>query len=201
VAHFLEWVDFSGNGVQPPVTPFTDPVSGLSFPNFDATVDPSLQTNLIFPVCCELVSASLPRCAVIRFTNSKGHGSSEFPDPHGPFHRPIPGIPSNPKKSGRSCRRGTTRPLGRMWVARKDHWGSGHFHAARQNGRCVPTSITAPEFQPTASHDLTRKVLPVSIGFENAEAYCRLLRGFWLLPTGVARCGEMQIVDLDRALL
>jgi len=32
------------------------------------------------------------------------------------------------------------RPLGRMWVARKDHWGSGHFQAARQNGRCVPTS-------------------------------------------------------------
>jgi hypothetical protein len=72
VAHFLEWVDFSGNGVQPPVAPFTDPISGLTFPNFDATVNPSLQTNLIFPVPCEFISSSLPRCAVIRPTNPKG---------------------------------------------------------------------------------------------------------------------------------
>jgi Ferritin-like domain len=72
VAHFLEWVDFAGNGVQPPVAPFTDPVSGLTFPNFDATVNPSLQTNLIFPVACEFISPSLPRCAVIRPTNPKG---------------------------------------------------------------------------------------------------------------------------------
>jgi hypothetical protein len=48
IAHFLEWVDFSGNGVQPPVAPVTDPVTGLTFPNFDATVNPLLQTNLIF---------------------------------------------------------------------------------------------------------------------------------------------------------
>jgi hypothetical protein len=72
VAHFLEWVDFAGNGVQPPVAPFTDPVSGLTFPNFDATVDPSIQTNLIFPVPCEFISPNLPRCAVIRPTNPKG---------------------------------------------------------------------------------------------------------------------------------
>ena len=32
IAHFLEWVDFAGNGVQPPVAPVTDPVSGLVFP-------------------------------------------------------------------------------------------------------------------------------------------------------------------------
>ena len=31
VAHFLEWVDFAGNGV-PPVAPFTDPVTDLTFP-------------------------------------------------------------------------------------------------------------------------------------------------------------------------
>jgi Ferritin-like domain len=69
VAHFLEWVDFSGNGVQPPVAPFTDPVSGLTFPNFDKTVNPSLQTNLIFPVPCEFISPNLPVCAVIRPTD------------------------------------------------------------------------------------------------------------------------------------
>lgn len=32
IAHFLEWVDFAGNGVQAPIAPFTDPVSGLTFP-------------------------------------------------------------------------------------------------------------------------------------------------------------------------
>ena len=72
VAHFLEWVDFAGNGVQPTVAPFTDPVSGLTFPNFDATFNLALQTNLIFPVPCEFISASLPHCAVIRPTDPKG---------------------------------------------------------------------------------------------------------------------------------
>jgi hypothetical protein len=72
VAHFVEWVDFAGNGVQPPVAPFTDPVSGLTFPNFDKTFNPALQTNLIFPVPCEFISPNLPRCAVIRPTNPKG---------------------------------------------------------------------------------------------------------------------------------
>jgi hypothetical protein len=65
-------VDFSGNGVQPPVAPFTDPISGLTFPNFDVTEDPSLQTNLIFPVPCEFIRANLPRCAVIRPTDPAG---------------------------------------------------------------------------------------------------------------------------------
>jgi hypothetical protein len=72
VAHFLEWVDFAGNGVQPPVAPFTDPISGITFPNFDETVNPALQTNLIFPVPCEFISPNLPNCAVIRPTNPKG---------------------------------------------------------------------------------------------------------------------------------
>jgi Ferritin-like domain len=71
IAHFLEWVDFSGNGVQPPVAPFTDPTNGLTFPNFDkltgkGVVNPLLQTNLIFPVPCEFIHPSLPHCAVIR---------------------------------------------------------------------------------------------------------------------------------------
>jgi Ferritin-like domain len=72
VAHFLEWVDFAGNGVQPPVAPLTDPTNGLTFPNFDKTFNPALQTNLIFPVPCEFISSKLPNCAVIRPTNPKG---------------------------------------------------------------------------------------------------------------------------------
>lgn len=70
IAHFLEWVDFSGNSVQPPLAPLTDPTNGLTFPNFDATVNPLLQTNLIFPVPCEFISPDLPRCAVIRPTSA-----------------------------------------------------------------------------------------------------------------------------------
>ena len=48
VAHFLEWVDFSGNGVQPPVAPVTD--QGLTFPNFFNPLNPLVQPSLIFPV-------------------------------------------------------------------------------------------------------------------------------------------------------
>lgn len=69
ICHFLEWVDFSGNGVQPTVAPVTDPTNGLTFPNFDVTVNPLLQTNLIFPIPCEFISPKLPQCAVIRPTS------------------------------------------------------------------------------------------------------------------------------------
>jgi hypothetical protein len=68
VAHFLEWVDFAGNAVQTPLAPLTDPITGLVFPDFNATGNPLLQTNLIFPVPCEFISPSLPHCAVIRPT-------------------------------------------------------------------------------------------------------------------------------------
>jgi hypothetical protein len=69
VAHFLEWVDFSGNSVQPPVAPLAAANGLPAFPNFDATVNPALQTNLIFPVPCEFISPNLPKCAVIRPTS------------------------------------------------------------------------------------------------------------------------------------
>jgi hypothetical protein len=72
VAHFLEWVDFAGNGVQTPIAPFTDPTNGLTFPDFNATNNPLLQTDLIFPVPCEFINAALPRCAVIRPTAPAG---------------------------------------------------------------------------------------------------------------------------------
>jgi hypothetical protein len=79
IAHFLEWVDFSGNGVQAPVAPFTDPISGLSFPNF--FTNPPLgtlsltQPSLIFPVPCQFISAKLPNCAVIRPSDDKFAGA------------------------------------------------------------------------------------------------------------------------------
>jgi hypothetical protein len=79
IAHFLEWVDFSGNGVQAPVAPFTDKTSGLSFPNFFTNPPlqpPSLvQPSLIFPVPCEFISAELPHCAVIRPSDDRFAGA------------------------------------------------------------------------------------------------------------------------------
>lgn len=72
VAHFLEWVDFAGNGVQSPIAPFTDPTNGLTFPDFNATHNPLLQTNLIFPIPCEFIKSGLPLCAVIRPTATAG---------------------------------------------------------------------------------------------------------------------------------
>jgi hypothetical protein len=65
IAHFLEWVDFAGNGCQPPVAPVTD--AGLTFPNLFATPGtPEFQPNLIFPVPAEFISPALPKCSVIR---------------------------------------------------------------------------------------------------------------------------------------
>src|SRR5271168_1290918 len=75
IAHFLEWVDFAGNGVQAPVAPFTDPISGLTFPDFFNPLNPLIQPSLIFPVPCEFISPKLPHCAVIRPSDDKFAGA------------------------------------------------------------------------------------------------------------------------------
>jgi hypothetical protein len=72
VAHFLEWVDFAGNAGSSPLAPLTDPVTGLHIPDLNASGSPLTQTNLIFPIPCEFISASLPHCAVIRPTDPDG---------------------------------------------------------------------------------------------------------------------------------
>jgi hypothetical protein len=73
IAHFLEWVDFAGNGVQSPVAPVTS--NGLTFPNFFSPLNPLKQPSLIFPVPCEFISPNLPHCAVIRPTSDKFAGA------------------------------------------------------------------------------------------------------------------------------
>jgi hypothetical protein len=75
VAHFLEWVDFAGNGVQAPVAPFTDPVTGLRFPNFFSSGNPQIQPSLIFPVPAQFISQNLPLCAAIRPSNEQFAGA------------------------------------------------------------------------------------------------------------------------------
>jgi hypothetical protein len=73
VAHFLEWVDFAGNGVQAPVAPVTD--NGLTFPDFFASpLGALVQPSLIFPVPCEFISPGLPLCSVIRPLTDKFGG-------------------------------------------------------------------------------------------------------------------------------
>jgi hypothetical protein len=74
VAHFLEWVDFAGNGVQAPVAPFTDAKSGLTFPNFFSPLNPSIQPSLIFPVPMEF-KPNLPNVSMIRPLNDKFGGA------------------------------------------------------------------------------------------------------------------------------
>ena len=79
IAHFLEWVDFAGNGVQQTVAPFTDPISGLTFPDFfnNPPLQPAnlVQPSLIFPVPCEFISPDLPHCAVIRPSDDRFAGA------------------------------------------------------------------------------------------------------------------------------
>src|SRR5579875_1190548 len=73
VAHFLEWVDFAGNGVQAPVAPVSD--DGLTFPDFFNEPNPLIQPSLIFPVPCEFISPNLPHCAIIRPSDDKFAGA------------------------------------------------------------------------------------------------------------------------------
>ena len=74
VAHFLEWVDFSGNAVQAPVAPFTDSISGLTFPNFFSPLNAQIQPSLIFPVPTEF-KPKLPPVSIIRPLTDKFGGA------------------------------------------------------------------------------------------------------------------------------
>jgi len=74
IVHFLEWVDFAGNGVQAPIAPFTDSKSGLTFPNFFSPLDPLIQPSLIFPVPFEF-RPNLPNVSMIRPVTDKFAGA------------------------------------------------------------------------------------------------------------------------------
>jgi hypothetical protein len=87
IAHFLEWVDFAGNGVQAPVAPVTDPQTGFTFPDFFLPLNPNappsaanpnnplIQPSLIFPVPCEFINADLPHVSIIRPLDDKFGGA------------------------------------------------------------------------------------------------------------------------------
>jgi Ferritin-like domain len=89
IDHFSLWHDKMGNAVAKPVAPFSDSVTGLTFPDFN---DPAnqrnamlsaadqkagsqmFQTNLIQPEPCEFLSPDLPPCSIIRSTLSPNGG-------------------------------------------------------------------------------------------------------------------------------
>jgi hypothetical protein len=89
IDHFSLWHDKMGNAVTKPVAPFSDSVTGLSFPDFNdaasqrnmmlSTADQKagsqmFQTNLIQPEPCEFLSPNLPACSIIRPTLSPNGG-------------------------------------------------------------------------------------------------------------------------------
>jgi Ferritin-like domain/TAT (twin-arginine translocation) pathway signal sequence len=67
--HFQTWHDKAGNA-----PPLTDPTNGLVFPNLNAPPfgGPLFQTNLIMPEPCPFLSRKLPKCSIIRPTETKG---------------------------------------------------------------------------------------------------------------------------------
>jgi len=89
IDHFSLWHDKLGNAISQPVAPLMDPVTGLTFPDFNNPanqMNPNLsaadqaaggqmfQTNLILAEPCQFISEDLPVCSVIRPTLSKNGG-------------------------------------------------------------------------------------------------------------------------------
>jgi len=68
--HFQTWSDVAGNA--PPLTA-VDPVTGVSVTFPDLEVENELfDKGLIMPEPCPLLSTDLPRCSIIRPTNTEG---------------------------------------------------------------------------------------------------------------------------------
>jgi len=67
--HFQTWSDKAGNA-----KPLTDPTNGLVFPDLNAPPfgGETFQTNLIMPEPCPFLNRKLPRCSIIRPTETKG---------------------------------------------------------------------------------------------------------------------------------
>jgi hypothetical protein len=89
IDHFSLWHDKMGNAIAQPVAPLFDPVTKLSFPDFNNAANQfnaqlsaadkkagsqMFQTNLILPEPCTFLSPNLPACSVIRPTLSQNGG-------------------------------------------------------------------------------------------------------------------------------
>jgi hypothetical protein len=89
IDHFSLWHDKMGNAISQPVAPLSDPVTGLTFPDFNNPANqhnPNLsppdqaagsqmfQTNLILPEPCTFLQPELGPCSIIRPTLSQNGG-------------------------------------------------------------------------------------------------------------------------------
>ncbi|HME07923.1 MAG TPA: ferritin-like domain-containing protein [Bryobacteraceae bacterium] len=89
IDHFSLWHDKMGNAFAQPLAPLSDPVTGLSFVDFNNPANQHnaglsgpdqkagsqlFQTNLILPEPCEFLNANLPACSIIRPTLSQNGG-------------------------------------------------------------------------------------------------------------------------------
>ena len=68
--HFQTWQDKAGAAVSPPFN-VTDTTNGLTFPDLSGAGE-ILRNNLIMPEPCPFLSPSLPKCSIIRPTETKG---------------------------------------------------------------------------------------------------------------------------------
>ncbi len=75
--HFQTWSDKAGNA-----PPLTDPTNGLVFPDLNSPPfgGPLFQTNLIMPAPTIFLNRALPKCSIIRPTETQGAaiGALEF---------------------------------------------------------------------------------------------------------------------------
>jgi hypothetical protein len=89
IDHFSLWHDKMGNAISQPVAPLSDPVTHLTFPDFNNAANQfnaqlseadkdagsqMFQTNLILPEPCAFLRPDLPACSVIRPTLSENGG-------------------------------------------------------------------------------------------------------------------------------
>jgi len=72
--HFQTWSDVATSAVSDPHAPLTDPTNGLTFPDLNSSPfgGEEFTTNLIMPEPCPFLSRKLPRCSVIRPTQTRG---------------------------------------------------------------------------------------------------------------------------------
>src|SRR5438874_1100053 len=72
--HFQTWSDKAGAAVSDPLAPLTDSTNGLTFPDLNSSPfgGEDFQTNLIMPEPCPFLSRKLPKCSIIRPTETKG---------------------------------------------------------------------------------------------------------------------------------
>jgi len=72
--HFQTWSDKAGAAVSSPLAPLTDPTNGLTFPDLNSPPfgGEDFTTNLILPEPCPFLSRKLPRCSIIRPTETRG---------------------------------------------------------------------------------------------------------------------------------